>query len=223
MLKFLLLNPNICFIFLFFAKVNQTIFMIEIDNILISSEIIETFFFCDLNACKGKCCIEGQAGAPLEQNELKLLKKYFPKIKHLLPENHLEIIQKKGLYEKDNDGDWVTTCDPKTGACVFVSYDQNNIAKCAFQIAYEKGLIPWPKPISCHLYPIIISKYQTFTALNYYPRKICKTAEILGKKLNIRLYQFLKHPLIRKFGENWYNQLCDVAQAWLAQNNLNKP
>ena len=188
--------------------------MIEIENTLVSLDVIEQKFVCDIEKCKGACCIQGDAGAPLEQEELRLLKKYFPKIKKYLPEEHLKIIERKGLYERDRDGDWVTTCHP-SGACVFVFYDEKNIAHCAFQYAYEKGEIDWEKPLSCHLYPIRLAKYPEFTAVNYSQRDICQPARIKGEITGIRVYQFLKRPLIRAFGEKWYEQLVFTAEQWL--------
>ena len=190
--------------------------MLQIGKALVSLDVIEQKFFCDLEKCKGACCIQGDAGAPLEQEELRLLKKYFPKIKKYLPREHLEIIEQKGLYEKDQDGDWVTVCHP-SGACVFVFYDQHGVAKCAFQHAYEKGEIDWPKPISCHLYPIRLAKYPEFTAVNYSRRDVCQPGRIKGEITGIHVYQFLKEPLIRAFGQQWYDELELTAEQWLKQ------
>ncbi len=190
--------------------------MLQIGKTLVSLDVIEQKFACDIERCAGACCIEGDAGAPLEESELRLLKKYFPKIKKYLPAGHLQIIEQKGLYERDKDGDWVTTCHP-SGACVFVFYDQRGIAKCAFQHAYEKGEIDWPKPLSCHLYPIRIARYPEFTAVNYSKRDICLPGRIKGEKLGIRVYQFLEKPLRRAFGDQWYEQLDFAAKQWIKQ------
>ena len=194
--------------------------MLEIGKALVSLDLVEKKFVCDLEKCKGACCIDGDSGAPLEEDELRLLKKYFSKIKKYLPEEHLKIIDKQGLYEKDSDGDWVTVCHPD-GACVFVTYTDNGIAKCAFQLAYEKGEIDWEKPISCHLYPIRLVHYPEFTAVNYAYRSICRVAEIKGQLENVRVYEFLERPLRRSFGDQWYEELKTVAQQWLKQKENN--
>lgn len=190
--------------------------MLKIKETLVSLDIIEKKFFCDLDKCKGLCCIEGDAGAPVEKKELDLLKKYFPIIKKYLPEEHLKVIKEKGLYEKDQDGDWVTSCH-SSGACVFVTYDKKGVAKCAFQKAYEEGEIDWTKPISCYLYPIRIAHYPEFTAVNYAFRSICKVAEIKGQSLNIRVYEFLEKPLRLFFGDKWYEELKSMANEWSKQ------
>lgn len=190
--------------------------MLEIGNTLVSLDVIEKKFVCDLDKCKGACCVDGDSGAPLEEKELRLLKKYFPKIKKYLPQEHLQVIEQKGLYEKDADGDWVTTCH-SSGACVFVNYTDEGIAKCAFQVAYEKGEIDWEKPISCHLYPIRLARYKQFTAVNYAFRSICRVAEIKGQMLGVHVFEFLERPLRRAFGDEWYEELKTVANEWLRQ------
>ena len=190
--------------------------MLEIGKTLVSLDVVEKKFVCDLDKCKGSCCIDGDSGAPLEEEELRLVKKYYPKIKKYLPKEHLKIIEQKGLYEKDTDGDWVTVCHP-SGACVFVTYDDKGIARCAFQLAYEKGEIDWEKPISCHLYPVRLARYPEFTAVNYAYRSICRVAEIKGQMLGVHVFEFLEHPLRRAFGDEWYEELKTVAHQWLKQ------
>lgn len=186
--------------------------MLQIDDKIVSFEVIEERFLCDLNACQGICCVDGDAGAFLKQDELRIIKKTFDKIKKYLPEKHLKSIEKQGLYVKDEDGDFVTPCID-TGECVFLTYDETDeIYKCAFEIAYEKGEIDFWKPISCHLFPIRLSKYETFTAVNYQKRNICSAGRFLGFQKNLRVYEFLKAPLIREFGEEWYEKLDYAAK-----------
>ena len=185
--------------------------MLQIDDKIVSFDVIEECFLCDLEACKGICCVDGDAGAPLEKDELKKIKSNFKKIKKYLPEKNLKEIKKKGLYEVDEDGDYVTPC-LETGECVFLTKDEKGIYKCAFEIAYRKSEIDFIKPISCHLYPIRISEYDNFTAVNYEQRNICQAGRILGKKENLKVYQFLKEPLIRAYGEEFYEKLDYAAK-----------
>lgn len=192
--------------------------MIEIDDKLISDEIIEKKFVCDLNACKGACCVSGDSGAPLEINEIKKIEE---NLEHFLPylsEKSKEIIRRKGIAVKDDDGDWVTPIHENKGACVFVYYDENNIAKCSMEKAYYQGKSDFLKPISCHLYPIRISEFKNFTALNYHSWDLCKPACSCGEKLDVPVYKFLKNSLIRKFGEEFYQKL-DAVYEWKQNNN----
>ncbi len=192
--------------------------MLEIGNTLISLDVITEHFVCDLEKCKGACCIDGDAGAPLEEDETRIIEEIFDKIKKYLPEKHLQIIEKQGMWEKDEDGDLVTVCAP-SGACVFLTWDEKGIAKCAFEIAWEKGETDWPKPISCHLYPIRLAEYPEFIAVNYSRRDICAVGRIKGRKEGVKVYEFLKFPLIRKFGEQWYEQLDFAAKHLKIERN----
>jgi len=180
--------------------------MFQIDDKIISDDIFEVKFACDLNACKGWCCVEGDAGAPLTEDEALILDEIFPKIKRYLPDKALKTIEKKGLYEYDEDGDLVTTT-VNDKECVFAYFDNNGIVKCAIEKAYFDGVVDFRKPISCHLYPIRLKNYEEFVAINYDKQKICNVALIKGKKENIPLFKFLKEPLIRKFGEEFYSGL----------------
>ena len=180
--------------------------MIQIENTLISEEIITENFVCNLNKCKGECCVAGDAGAPLEAAELKIMETVFEKVKPYLNEKGLKAIAEQGLYVIDEDGDYTTTCVEKNLECAYVLFE-NGITQCAFEKAYNDGVIDFKKPISCHLYPIRITKYETFEALNYDRWSICSDACHFGNSLKVPVYQFLKEPLIRKYGENWYNQL----------------
>ena len=191
--------------------------MIQNDDKIVSLDVIEETFICDLDACKGICCVDGDSGAPVEQSEIKQIEEAFDKIKKYLPEENLQEIEKQGLIEVDIDGDYVTPCI-NGGECVYLA-KENEIYKCVFEIAYRKGEIDFLKPISCHLYPIRLSKYDKFTAVNYEKRDICKVGRILGKKNNVKLYEFLKEPITRAFGEKWYSEFDFVAKTYLEQNN----
>lgn len=185
--------------------------MLQIEDKIVSFDVLEEFFLCDLEACKGICCVDGDAGAPLNRDELLLIEDAYPIIKKYLSEESLNEIENQGLFEIDEDGDFVTPCINKN-ECVYLIKEQNGIFKCAFEIAYRNGEINFQKPLSCHLYPIRINKYENFIAVNYEQRKICSAAKILGKKENLKVYQFLKEPLTRAFGEEWYKKLDFAAK-----------
>lgn len=185
--------------------------MIAIDNVLISDEIVEEQFVCDLNKCKGGCCDDGDAGAPLEKAELKQLEKYYETVKpYLTPEGIAEIAQ-KGKYQYDQEFGWVTPAI-EGKMCAYGFKDKNGATKCGIEQAYYDGKIDWKKPISCHLFPIRIKKTKKSELMNYEPREdLCKAACSLGKKLKVPVYVFLKEPLIRKYGVEFYNVLEKVA------------
>jgi len=179
--------------------------MIIIQNTIISEDIKEKKFACNPSVCKGICCVLGDAGAPLEEKEIALLEKYFPDYKIYMPEDGIKTVEEEGYYVLDNDNEYVT---PLVAGkhCVYV-YFENDIAKCAIEKAYLEGKIPFRKPISCHLYPVRISKYDAIDAVNYHEWEVCKSACELGNKTNTPIYKFLKEPLIRKYGEKWYEEL----------------
>lgn len=182
--------------------------MILIDDAVLSDDIKEQFFVCDLKACKGACCVEGDLGAPLEDSELKELEDSFESVKPYLSKEGLAAIEKEGLYVKDFEGDYsTTTIDGKE--CAFAIYDEKKVLKCGIEQAYLDGKTTFKKPISCHLYPIRITKYDHYEALNYDRWDICSAACTLGAKLGVPVYKFLKDALIRKYGEAWYQQLCN--------------
>ncbi len=184
--------------------------MIAIDNKLISDKIIEAQFVCDLNKCKGGCCEDGDAGAPLELNELDELIKNYETVKSYLTKEGIETIQKQGKYIYDNEFGWVTpTIDGDM--CAYGKRDERGIIKCGIEAAYIDGKISWKKPISCHLFPIRVRKSkqdEDVEYLNYEPRSdLCKAACKLGKQLKVPVYIFLKESIIRKFGEPFYEAL----------------
>jgi len=189
--------------------------MIVIDNILISDDVAEKQFVCDLSKCKGACCEEGDAGAPLDETELDIILEQYEKIKPYLTRAAIAEIEKKGKYVYNKEFGWVTpTLGNDREICVYGSRDEKGIIKCAFEQAYYDGLIAWKKPISCHLFPIIISKGKkgNHDRINYEPReKSCNPACALGKKLQVPVYEFLKEPLTRKYGEEFYNAMDKAA------------
>lgn len=185
--------------------------MIQIKDTLISEDVFETCFVCDLGKCKGMCCVEGDAGAPLTHEEYEAIKDVLPEIWDDLSPKARELIEKQGIAYIDDDGELVTSII-KGRECVFTYFDADGVCRCAIDNAFREGKISVQKPISCHLYPIRLRKYDDFTALNYDRWSVCRPALRLGKKTGIKLYQFLKEPLIRKFGEEWYQEVCQIAE-----------
>lgn len=189
--------------------------MIAIDKTLISEDLLEKKFVCDLTACKGACCVAGDSGAPLEKEELQILDEILDKVKPYMVKKGLKAIEKYGPYVIDGDGDNTTTLVSPGAECAFVFFDENKIAKCAIEQAYYDGKITWKKPISCHLYPVRITKHKEYDALNYDKWDVCKPACECGKKLDLPVYKFLKEPLIRKYGKEWFAQLEKSAKLFL--------
>lgn len=191
--------------------------MIQIEDIVVSSDILTEKFICNLEACQGECCIEGDAGAPVEKNEVAELEKVLPEVWDELSPEAQAVIKKQGVVYTDQDGDLVTSIVGNKN-CVFTCYDENGCCYCAIEKAYREGKCNFYKPISCHLYPIRIENYGPYTAVNYHRWDVCKAAVILGKMKGVPVYQFLKEPLIRKFGADWYQMLSDCAEEWTKQN-----
>jgi len=183
--------------------------MIQIEDKIISRDIFEQHFCCDLSKCEGFCCVEGQSGAPLEDKETAILEEILPVIQPFLQEKALKVIEEKGVWETDTDGEKVTPLIDKDAECVY-AYFENNICKCAIEKAYNLGLIDFPKPVSCHLYPIRITKYSDFEALNYHNWHVCKPARDLGYKSKIPVFRFLKKAIIRKYGERFYEEMEEL-------------
>jgi len=180
--------------------------MLQIDDTIISLELLEERFVCDLNSCKGICCIEGDDGAPLEEEEVKIIEDLLPVIWDDLSEASKSVINKQGVSYIDQDGEPVTSI--VNGAeCVFTYTDESGVCKCAIEKAFREGKTNFYKPISCHLYPVRLQKYDEFTAVNYHRWSVCGCARKLGGKLGVPVYQFLKEPLIRRFGSEWFEQL----------------
>lgn len=190
--------------------------MIAIDDVLISDEIAEAQFVCDLSRCKGGCCEDGDAGAPLEKAEKKIVDEAYAAVEAYMTEEGKAEVRRQGLYHYDREFGWVTpTIDGKI--CAYGFYDDKGIIKCAFEQAYNDGKISWKKPISCHLYPIKVTHTKTYTMLNYEPREsLCSPACALGEKLRMPVYRFLKEPLVRKFGQSFYDTLHQIAETYFS-------
>ena len=184
--------------------------MIQIANTLLSNDIFEAQFICDLCKCKGQCCVDGESGAPLTREEHDRIQEILPEIWDDLSPKAQELISKQGISYTDTDGELVTSI-VNGEECVFTYFDENGICKCAIDTAYREGRITVQKPISCHLYPIRLTEYADYTAVNYHQWSVCRPAVKLGRKEGVPLYRFLREPLIRRFGEEWYREVCEVA------------
>lgn len=194
--------------------------MISIGHTIISEEVIKKQFSCDLNACHGECCVAGDAGAPLDVDEISQLEDFIEKIYPYMNEAGRKVIEKEGVFSYDMDGDLVTPL-VNDAECAFV-YFENKIALCAIEKAYREKKIPNIKPISCSLYPIRITEYKDFEAINYHHWGICDLARVKGKKEKIAVYEFLKEPLIRKYGKAWYKTLEDEVNSGRYDEVLNR-
>lgn len=192
--------------------------MIQIDDKLISEDIFSEEFVCNLSKCKGVCCVDGDTGAPLDADELPILAEIYPKIKSYLRPEGIQAIEEQGTHIIDSDNDFVTPL-VNNAECAYVIFDEKGYTKCGIEKAYEDGVVDYKKPISCHLYPIRVTEYRTFTALNYHEWPICNDACSLGKELKVKIYQFLKEPLTRKYGTDFYNTLTDAAIEWEKEFN----
>jgi len=184
--------------------------MLQIEDTIVSLDLIEQCFICDLSACKGRCCIEGESGAPVEPEEIAELERVLPLVWDDLSPAARRIIEDQGVVYLDEDGEFVTSIVDGED-CVFTCYDENGYCKCAIEKAFHEGKTSFYKPISCHLYPVRIADYKNFRAVNYHRWSVCECARQLGENQGVPLYQFLKEPLIRKFGEDWYKHLCRIA------------
>lgn len=178
---------------------------------MISDDIRDKEFVCNLEKCKGACCVEGDFGAPLEERELEILEEIYPAVKPYLTPDGISTIEKEGTHTVDDDGD---LCTPVINGreCAYSMYDKKGILKCAIEQAYNDGKISWKKPISCHLYPIRVTTKKHFEALNYHKWHICSPACALGKELQVPVYKFLKDPLVRKYGPEWYADLEEAME-----------
>lgn len=190
--------------------------MIVIEKVLVSDNIVEKRFVCDLSKCKGGCCEDGDAGAPLEKEEIKIIENIFDQVKPYLDPHSVKEIEAKGKYVYNREFGWVTTTvDSDAEICVYGIRDKDGVIKCAFEQAFNDGKTRWKKPISCHLFPVIAKKgkHGDYEMVNYEAREgLCNPACELGKQLKIPTYRFLKEALIRKFGEAFYEALDKIAQ-----------
>lgn len=180
--------------------------MIELDKVILSDDVRDQFFVCNLQKCKGACCVEGDLGAPLLPEELAILEDIYPTVAPYLSEEGKLAIETQGTSVLDEDNEYST---PTIGGkeCAYAIYDDRGILKCGIEQAYNDGKIAFKKPISCHLYPIRITQYEEFEAINYDRWHICNPACSFGKELGVPVYKFLKEALIRKYGEAWYARL----------------
>lgn len=185
--------------------------MFQIGKTIVSEEILDNDFVCNLNACKGACCVDGEYGAPLEESETAILASVFDKVKPFLRPESISTIEEQGPFVKGEDGEWETPL-VNGSECAYVVFSTNGIAKCGLEEAYNAGVTDWKKPVSCHLYPVRTRNYSEFTAVNYHKWEICDPACSLGKELKVPIFKFVREALIRKFGEDWYKELEQVAK-----------
>jgi Protein of unknown function (DUF3109) len=184
--------------------------MFQLNKTIVSEEILEKEFVCNLSACKGACCVDGDAGAPLDEEETKILAEIFPKVKPFLRPEGVKAIEQQGTHVVSDFGELETPLiDGKD--CVYVIFD-GKTALCGIEQAYNQGIVDWKKPVSCHLYPIRIKEYSDFSAVNYHKWHICSDACALGEELGVPVYQFVKEALVRKFGQQWFDELDKVAK-----------
>ena len=186
--------------------------MFQLGKTIISEDIIEKDFVCNLSACKGACCIDGDAGAPLTEDEAKILKDIYPKVKPFLRKEGIAAIEEQDTSITTAFGD-IETPLIDGADCAYVIFDEKKTALCGIEEAYNQGEVDWKKPVSCHLYPIRVKNYSEFSGVNYDKWEICDDACSLGKALQVPVYKFVKEALIRKFGEDWYAELENIAKS----------
>ncbi|HNY01045.1 MAG TPA: DUF3109 family protein [Bacteroidales bacterium] len=182
--------------------------MIRLLDTLVSDDLKEVCFACDLEKCKGACCIDGDAGAPLEEEEIALIEDHIEAIKPFMTPAGVKEVEEAGVFDYDAEGKFVTPL-VEGGECVFV-YLENGITRCAIEKAFREKAIPFPKPVSCHLYPVRIRTTRTGDLVNYHEWHICRDALVRGKNENLPLYRFLEEALIRKYGKGWYDRLSTL-------------
>lgn len=194
--------------------------MILIDDILISDDVVEKQFVCNLNACKGACCIEGDSGAPVENDEIELLQNSIEQVLPYLTEAGKKAIEEQGVYIVEEDDEYTGLATPliNGGACAYIAYRPDGTVTCGIEEAYNDGKITFRKPISCHLYPIRIKNYDTVIGVNFDEWDICDDACTLGKSLQVPVYRFVKDALVRKFGPEFYEVLEQAAREHEEEN-----
>jgi hypothetical protein len=190
--------------------------MFELGKTLVSEALFEQAFTCDVSACKGACCVEGEAGAPLELDEIEQLKAHWHEVKPYLTKEGIAALAAQGVATQNAFEEWETPLiDGK--ACAYINYNDKGVAQCGIELAQRNGATALQKPISCHLYPIRVKNYSAFVAVNYHEWAICSSGCELGASLKQPLYQFVKHALVRKFGKSWYDALHAAAQEFTTQ------
>lgn len=190
--------------------------MLQIGSTLVSLDLIQEHFMCDLEQCKGACCVEGDSGAPLEEAELEQLENSLPAVLPYLTEAGKASLKEYGAYVLDTDGDYVTPLVEGNRECAYTIF-KGGIASCGIEKAWNDGKVSFRKPVSCHLYPVRIQSLKDYDAVNYHKWSICSPGCRLGKKNGMPLYVFLKDALIRKYGEDWYRELDETAKAYLSR------
>jgi len=197
--------PTCCFII-------EKTDMLIVGDVLVSDELVDKCFCCDLSQCEGACCVEGDYGAPLTPDELGDLDENYPVFKKYMTAEGIESVEQNGeMFVFDGAGDFATPLVERTKACAFAFFE-DGVCKCAIEKAFLNGEISFRKPISCFLYPIRASKVGKYIALNYHHWDICASACRKGNELRLPIYKFLREPLIRKFGEDWYKELCNAVE-----------
>ena len=193
--------------------------MFQLGKTIVSEDIIEKDFVCNLSKCKGVCCVAGEAGAPLEKEEVEILQEIYPEVKPFLRKEGIQAIEEQGTSVVSDFGELETPV--VNGAeCAYLIFDENKTALCGIEEAYNQKKVHWKKPISCHLYPVRTRDYSEFSAVNYHKWDICDDACTLGAELKVPVYKFVKEALIRKYGEDWYTELEKVAEQHLNKGNL---
>ena len=190
--------------------------MFLIQNTLVSLDVLEKEFCCDLETCRGCCCIEGDAGAPVSDEELQQIEQLLPELLPQMTKEGRAVVEQQGLSYLDPSGEQVLSI-VNGKDCIFARTDHNGWCYCLIEKAFNAGKISFKKPISCHLYPIRLTRVGDYTGVEYHRWDICHCARQLGKKKHIPLYQFLREPLIRRFGEAWYAELELTANEWKKQ------
>lgn len=185
--------------------------MFQLGKTIVSEDLLDKEFVCNLNACKGECCIAGEAGAPLETSESQILDEIYEKVKPFLRNEGIAAIEKQGKFIKNSFGELETPL-VEGAECAYVTFNQKGIASCGIEEAYNAGVIDFKKPVSCHLYPVRVQDYSEFSAVNYHSWPICDDACTLGRELQVPVYKFVKEALIRKFGNDWYLELEEIAK-----------
>ena len=185
--------------------------LVQIEDIILSTELFERKFVCDLNACKGACCVQGDSGAPLTVEEVDILEEIYDQVVPYMRPEGIAAVEEQGVFYMDFSNEPATTL--VNGAeCAFVYFDEQGITKCAIEKAHLEGKTDWKKPISCHLYPIRVKQMGEMTALNYSQWDICEPACACGESLNVPVFRFLKEPLIRAFGQPFYDDMLKVEE-----------
>lgn len=188
--------------------------MFVIQDTLVSLDVVEKEFCCNLDVCRGCCCVEGDAGAPVTDEELRIIEQLMPQLLPLMTPEARDVVAKQGLAYRDPSGEQVLSI-VNDKDCIFARTDHRGWTYCLIEKLAEN--YQFKKPLSCHLYPIRLTKVGDMTGVEYHRWDICHCGRVLGKKLHLPLYQFLREPLIRAFGQEWYDELCLTATEWKKQ------